>query len=286
MARERVFGAIPGISEGAMFANRREASIAGVHRPTIAGISGSGKAGADSIVLNGGYVDDEDYGDLIIYTGEGGQDNTGRQVEGQRLTKGNLALKVSADEALSVRVIRGAKGDQFWSPNIGYRYDGLYQVVRIWREVGIHGHHIWRFKLERLGQPLLIETSNQSALRQVVISERLIRDTGLALRVKEIHDYACQVCGERLESPGGPYAEAAHIKPLGRPDDGPDIESNIICVCPNHHKLLDAGGIVVDEDWKVICVIDGQVLGELARNRRHRLSQEFLTWHRQRWTST
>jgi putative restriction endonuclease len=34
-----------------------------------------------SIVLSGGYVDDEDLGDMIIYTGEGGRDAaTGRQI--------------------------------------------------------------------------------------------------------------------------------------------------------------------------------------------------------------
>ena len=78
----------------------------GVHRPTVAGISGSSKQGCDSIVLNGGYVDDEDYGDLIIYTGEGGQGPSGRQVRNQQLTRGNLALKISFDEGYPVRVSR------------------------------------------------------------------------------------------------------------------------------------------------------------------------------------
>ena len=117
-------------------------------------------------------------------------------------------------------------------------------------------------------------------------TDRLIRDAALAQKVKEIHDFTCQVCGERLESPGGLYAEAAHIKPLGRPDDGPDVESNILCVCPNHHKLLDNGGIVVDEVWRIIHVVDGRVLGQLTLNRRHRLTQDYVRWHRERWLGT
>jgi hypothetical protein len=37
-----------------------------------------------SIVLSGGYVDDLDEGDLIVYTGEGGRDpGTGRQIADQ-----------------------------------------------------------------------------------------------------------------------------------------------------------------------------------------------------------
>jgi predicted restriction endonuclease len=40
-------------------------------------------------------------------------------------------------------------------------------------------------------------------------------------------------------SPGEFYVEAHHLKPLGRPHDGPDVAQNMICVCPNCHVLLD-----------------------------------------------
>ena len=46
----RVFGHIPGHPEGSRFESRAELSEAGVHRPTVAGISGSEREGADSIV--------------------------------------------------------------------------------------------------------------------------------------------------------------------------------------------------------------------------------------------
>jgi hypothetical protein len=71
---------------------------------------------------------------------------------------------------------------------------------------------------------------------------RIIRDTELARRVKIKHNYKCQICGHRIEIPGGGfYAESHHLKPLGEPHCGPDIESNIVCVCPNHHAELDYG---------------------------------------------
>ena len=55
------------------------------------GISPSGT----SIVLSGGYIDDEDNGTLIVYTGEGGRDpEIGRQVKDQTLTGGNAALAI------------------------------------------------------------------------------------------------------------------------------------------------------------------------------------------------
>jgi putative restriction endonuclease len=69
----RVFGELPGYPEGSRFGTRAELSEAGLYRPRVAGISGSEKEGADSIVLSGGYEDDEDRGDEIVYTGHGGR---------------------------------------------------------------------------------------------------------------------------------------------------------------------------------------------------------------------
>src|SRR3954447_18590718 len=106
-----------------MFDSRQAAHDAGAHRPLQAGISGAAAEGADSIVVSGGYEDDEDYGDVIVYTGHGGNDPaTARQVADQRLERGNLALAVSADRGLPVRVVRGAGGDAAYSPTRGYRY--------------------------------------------------------------------------------------------------------------------------------------------------------------------
>lgn len=67
----RLFGEIEGYPEGTLFDSREALNKAGVHRPTMGGISGTAEAGADSIVLSGGYEDDVDYGDEIVYTGHG-----------------------------------------------------------------------------------------------------------------------------------------------------------------------------------------------------------------------
>lgn len=45
---------------------------AGLHRFTVHGIDGNGTEGVSPIVLSGGYGDDVDLGDEIIYTGHGG----------------------------------------------------------------------------------------------------------------------------------------------------------------------------------------------------------------------
>ena len=52
-----------------------------MHREIQAGIAGyADGAPAESIVLSGGYPDDIDQGDVIVYTGQGGQvQASGRQ---------------------------------------------------------------------------------------------------------------------------------------------------------------------------------------------------------------
>jgi hypothetical protein len=78
--------------------------------------------------------------------------------------------------------------------------------------------------------------------RQKSITYRIIRDTLLARRVKEMHNYSCQLCGHFIAlANGSRYAEAHHIRPLGRPHDGPDRIENIMCLCPNHHAEMDLG---------------------------------------------
>ena len=142
MRYERTFGDIPGYPEGSCFGTRLELSQTGLHRPLVAGISGSGRIG---------YEDTQDFGDEILYTGHGGRDpETGRQVAHQTLTRGNLALACNKHYGLPLRVIRGARQQSRYAPVAGYRYDGLYSVDEYWREVGKAGLYIWRFRLLKI----------------------------------------------------------------------------------------------------------------------------------------
>lgn len=149
---ERNFGAIPGIEEGMPFEDRTELSKAGVHRPRQAGICGGKDEGAESIVLSGGYEDDIDEGDIIIYTGHGGNiPRTATQYKDQELDRQNMALVVSCENRLPVRVVRGSKHKSDWSPDSGYLYSGLYRVVRWFPQRGKSGFNVFRFELRKIG---------------------------------------------------------------------------------------------------------------------------------------
>ncbi len=64
-----ILGEVPSIRPGTFFRDRQELHAKQLHRGLMRGIAPHGS----SIVLSGGYVDDEDIGEVIIYTGEGGR---------------------------------------------------------------------------------------------------------------------------------------------------------------------------------------------------------------------
>ena len=281
------FGEVFDIPIGATFQNRRDLYDANVHRALQAGIVGREDTGAESVVLSGGYVDDEDYGDFIIYTGQGGQDNQHRQTADQEFIGRNKALVRNCLDDTPVRVIRGSGHISEHAPTTGYRYDGLFKVESYWRKKGEHGFFVCRFRLVRLAEqevdlPLSnIDEENTvrpPTPRTETTVNRLVRDRNLANSIKEIHNYHCQVCGTQLEVEGGFYAEAAHIKPLGRPHDGPDTLVNLLCLCPNHHVAFDNGSLFVKDDLTILNTND-----RLRTIRGHEPATEFFSYHRSIW---
>jgi putative restriction endonuclease len=276
------FGAIDGCPPGSLFESRRALAEAGIHRHLQAGICGRAEEGAESVVLSGGYVDDDDLGDVVLYTGAGGRDPaSGRQVADQQLNRANLALANGLRHGLPVRVIRGASPHVYDPPSSGYRYDGLYIVTDYWSEVGADGFRVWRFRLERVPGDMGGRVREEGAVyapapRAEVRIQRIVRSSAVADRVKRVHDYRCQVCEEALPTPAGPYAEAAHIRPLGRPHDGPDVITNVLCLCPNHHVLFDLLQFTVRDDLS-LQGIDGR----LRTHDRHPIGHEHLRYHRE-----
>lgn len=284
-----VFGQVPGVPVGAIYADREQLSEAGVHRPNQAGIAGSQSVGADSIVVSGGYQDDEDLGDLIVYTGQGGRDpGSGLQIADQDLTRGNLALAKSCDAGLPVRVVRGAGGDPAFSPGHGYRYDGLFFVTRYWEALGTSGFRIWRYRLEREHADPDVPTSGTGTglpagsadPPRYSTVQRVVRNTAVTQSVKTTHDHTCQICGVRLETLSGAYAEGCHIVPRGKPHHGPDTPSNVLCLCPNCHVQFDRGTIQLTDNLQAVETLSGRELGALRTKRSHVIDTAMVRRHR------
>ena len=276
------FGEIEGYSEGSTFNTRMEIKHAGLHKYHIAGISRVLDIGCDSIVLNGGYVDDRDYGDEILYTGEGGRpEGSPRQTFDQPFTKGNLDLSKNKNANLPIRVIRGSKHfEEEFAPSSGYRYDGLYYLVDYYPDIGEDGFRIWRYKLVKEINTDLPPSrgSDTPAPRSETTTNQIQRNTRIPQQLKEDYDFKCQVCDIRLEANGVPYAIGAHIKGLGAPHNGPDVKENMLILCPNDHYLFDAFAFSINDDFTFI----GRE-GALSIHRRHNIGLEYIRYHRSKY---
>ncbi|MDN7245571.1 HNH endonuclease [Planococcus shenhongbingii] len=98
--------------------------------------------------------------------------------------------------------------------------------------------------------------------------------------LKELYDNKCQVCGQKLKVGYKEfYSEVHHIQPLGK-HNGPDIQDNMIVVCPNHHTLLDKGTISIDiAKKKVIHFLPEDELNGKSLLIKHRIRKEYIDYH-------
>ncbi|KAL7212696.1 hypothetical protein ACSBR2_015388 [Camellia fascicularis] len=179
---KHIIGSVPGVEVGDEFQYRVELALVGIHRLYQAGIDYINQGGmiiATSIVASGGYADDLDNPDVLIYSGQGGTAvGRDKQHEDQKLERGNLALKNSITANNPVRVIRGSKETKASNSEARakivlttYIYDDLYTVKRYWHDVGPHGKLVFKFELTRIpGQPELawkeVKKSNKYKIRE------------------------------------------------------------------------------------------------------------------------
>ncbi|MGW2617341.1 YDG/SRA domain-containing protein [Streptomyces sp. NPDC001500] len=323
MEIKRAIGNIEGVVVGDHFGGRRDVMRAKLHQTNQKGISwlvdvGDGLPVADAIVLNGGYVDDDDRWTTMKYTGASeGKDRdseTGRLRRSQSWSYvDNAALKRSYERKYPIRVIRGHEGEKRYSPPKGYRYDGLFEITAIrtgvskWPAPDGSEIKICQFDLERLPDaqqsltPLerrvaemiheVEEQAEEGGERypeaRTLLVRRLMRSVATSQRVKSLYDGECQLCGLRILGPDGkPHSQGAHIRPLGDPHYGPDVEPNILCVCPNCHVRLDVGAVTVDDDGSIIvraAMFGAPMLPKLRTKGWHRVHPDYVRYHREWW---
>lgn len=114
------------------------------------------------------------------------------------------------------------------------------------------------------------------------VRSRIVRNTQVSKSLKRRYSNTCQVCGDRREqSENRGYSGGHHLKPLGAPHNGLDIESNVVVLCPDHHADFDYGMIGVDPSTLVIRhKYEPHVSGtRLTIREDHGLAEEFLRYH-------
>ena len=74
---------------------------------------------------------------------------------------------------------------------------------------------------------------------RLVTAPEFVRNQALADGLKAFYECRCQICGQDFEARyGKSYAETHHIQYLHA--GGPDISTNIVVICPNHHRIIHA----------------------------------------------
>ena len=109
---------------------------------------------------------------------------------------------------------------------------------------------------------------------------RIIRDTKLSNPLKRDHGFDCQICDSKIEIKGQGYAESHHLKPLGKPHDGPDEKSNIIVLCPNHHVMFDYGEIAIDPKDNITVINSSEMpIEKITSVPSHTIEKKYIQHH-------
>jgi len=83
-------------------------------------------------------------------------------------------------------------------------------------------------------------------MRKIIIERTLRNDTPIIRALKKKYKYQCQFpsCNAIIKKSNGElYIEVAHIEPVSL--GGQSILSNLIVLCPNHHKEFDVGKKII-----------------------------------------
>jgi len=90
------------------------------------------------------------------------------------------------------------------------------------------------------------------------------RDTAFARVVKQAYHYQCAACGLRVLHGGVHIVDAAHLIPFVVSHD--DDPCNGICLCKNHHWLMDNEIIfpISGNIWRVSPSLDDRIEGHRA----------------------
>ncbi len=162
------------------------------------------------------------------------------------------------------------------SDNFTHRDDVFYSVSGL-------GRGVWGLRSMVIKTPKANDIQEPAApQRQRIEVSRIIRNTRITQHLKQLYKNKCQICGKTINLKNHEYSEGHHIQPLGQDHKGPDIASNIIIVCPNHHAEFDYGAIGIDPLSRKVIHIDGQneFIGKyILMEDGHDLDKKYLDYH-------
>jgi|SRR5579862_6862607 len=132
-----------------------------------------------------------------------------------------------------------------------------------------------------------------AVMRRLQETQAQVRNAQNVRELKTLYKNTCMFCGKQTVigvDPPKHYSEAAHIKPLGQPHNGPDRKDNMVLLCPEHHLQFDRGLLRIRKRLRSSTItiaskiaddpIDGNALTLRAP---HELDDEYVSWHYNFW---
>lgn len=122
--------------------------------------------------------------------------------------------------------------------------------------------------------------SSQNQDENKIQIQRLVRNTTLSQKLKELYEFRCQLCGYRVPKADATFsAEAHHIQPYSQKHKGDDTSKNLLVLCPNCHTQFDDSYFAIEPDTYLIHSIfdhDDYHLSELIL--KHELGESYLKY--------
>lgn len=129
------------------------------------------------------------------------------------------------------------------------------------------------------------EGTDEVVERRVIEIQQQKRSRKTAASLKGHYKNTCMLCGVRLQIAEEQfYSEAAHIRPIGKPHDGPDKSDNMLVLCPNHHLQFDRGILSIKGTkgkYKIVSKVADDPLHLKELKPTHALDDDCIDWHSQ-----
>ncbi|AZR72270.1 hypothetical protein BBF96_01960 [Anoxybacter fermentans] len=228
-------------------------------------------------------------GELLDYSGQGKKGD-------QTWNLYNSAMRKAQYEEYPIKLFETLHGNP-----MRYKYYGEWYVINSYEKIFPSGQKLIRFTISKFPKEDLKKCENEKEVilklsddlknvsydiieppnRYKATINRVIRDTQKANQLKEVYNWTCQICNQRLPRNSNEYyVEVHHIQPLGGKHNGVDEFSNMLVLCPNHHALFDYGVIGIGSNLEVISYFDVDCKGKKIYFREdHKLDPAVIDYH-------
>lgn len=131
-------------------------------------------------------------------------------------------------------------------------------------------------------------------LRRLQETQAQVRNSRHVRELKALYAHTCAFCSRQTVigvDPPKYYSEAAHIKPVGLPHNGPDKKDNMLVLCPEHHLQFDRGLLRIQPDAAGNLRVRSKVPADPIHDNLvtvkapHVVDLTSVTWHFEFWRS-